>query len=113
MNNGGFGGGGFGGGNMQQILKQAQRMQAEMQKAQEELKESEVTGTAGGGMVEVTMMGDKTISNITIKPEAVDPNDVEMLEDLIIAAFNEAATKVDELQQELMGPLAGGMGGLF
>ena len=71
MNNG-YGGGGFGGGNMNQILKQAQKMQAEMQKAQEELKESEVTGTAGGGMVEVTMLGDKTISNVSIKPEAVE-----------------------------------------
>lgn len=113
MSKGGFPGGGFGGGNMQQILKQAQKMQADMQKAQEELGETEVVGTAGGGMVEITMAGDKTVSAVKIKPEAVDPADVEMLEDLIVAAFNEAQSKVDDLQKELMGPLAGGMGGLF
>lgn len=108
----GFPGGGFGGGNMQQILKQAQKMQQEMARAQEELKSSEITATAGG-MVEITMLGDKTVAALKIKPEAVDANEVEMLEDLIIAAFNEACAKVDALQEELMGPLAGGMGGLF
>lgn len=113
MGKGGFPGGGFGGGNMQQILKQAQKMQADMQRAQEELKNSEVTCSAAGGMVEITMTGDKEVTAVKIKPEAVDPSDIEMLEDLIVASFNDAVKKVDELQEELMGPLAGGMGGLF
>lgn len=103
--------GGFGGGNMQQLLKQAQKMQKDMVKAQEELAETEITATAGG-MVEITMMGDKTISAIKIKPEAVDPDDVEMLEDLIIAAFNDALSQVDELSKDLLGPMSN-MGGLF
>lgn len=89
------------------------KMQADMQRAQEELKNSEVTGSAAGGMVEITMTGDKEVTAVKIKPEAVDPNDIEMLEDLIVASFNDAVKKVDELQEELMGPLAGGMGGLF
>ncbi len=105
--------GGFGGGNMQQLFKQAQKMQADMQKAQEDLASTEVIGSAAGGMVEITMLGNKTVSAIKIKPEAVDPSDVEMLEDLIMAAFNEAISKVDELSQELLGPMAGQMGGLF
>ena len=113
MGKGGFPGGGFGGGNMQQILKQAQKMQADMQRAQEELKNSEVTGSAAGGMVEITMTGDKTVTAVKIKPEAVDATDIEMLEDLIVAALSDAVSKVESLQEELMGPLAGGMGGLF
>ncbi|MEG1613261.1 MAG: YbaB/EbfC family nucleoid-associated protein [Clostridia bacterium] len=108
----GFQGGGFGGGNMQQLLKQAQKMQQDMAKAQEELASKEVVGSAGG-MVDVTLLGNKTVASIKIKPDAVDPNDVEMLEDLIIAAFNEALSKVDELSQEVLGPMAGGMGGLL
>ena len=99
--------------NMSGMLKQAQKMQADMQRAQEELKNSEVTGSAAGGMVEITMTGDKEVIAVKIKPEAVDPSDIEMLEDLIVASFNDAVKKVDELQEELMGPLAGGMGGLF
>ena len=105
MGKGGFPGGGFGGGNMQQILKQAQKMQADMQRAQEELKNSEVTGSAAGGMVEITMTGDKEVTAVKIKPEAVDPGDIEMLEDLIVASFNDAVKKVDELQEELMDRL--------
>ena len=81
---GGFGGG-FGGANLNQLMKQAQKMQADLQKAQEELKELEVTGSAASGMVEVTMTCDGKLSGIKIKPEAVDPDDVEMLEDLITA----------------------------
>lgn len=105
----GFGGGG----NMQSLMKQAQKMQQDMLKAQEELADTEVIATAGGGMVEVVMSCDRKLSSIKIKPEAVDPDDVEMLEDLISAAFNEAMTLVEEEQQKIMGPLSGGMGGLF
>ena len=100
--------GGFGGmGNMQQLMKQAQKMQQELQAAQESLKELEVTGTSGGGLVEVTMTCEKQLSAIKIKPEAVDPEDVEMLEDLIVAAFNDASEKADGIKEEKMGKFAG------
>lgn len=110
-----FGGGNFGGGmgNMQNLIKQAQQMQQQMQKAQEELAETEVTGSAGGGLVEITMTCKKEITAVSIKPEAVDLDDLEMLEDLIIAAFNDASSQADEETKEKMGPLAGGMGGMF
>ena len=104
--------GGFGGGNMQQIMKQAQAMQRKLQQAQEQLAEEEVTGTAAGGMVEVTLKGNKTPVAVTIDPEAVDPDDVEMLEDMVLAALNDAMAKADELSNELLGPLAGA-GGMF
>ena len=104
--------GGFGGGNMQQIMKQAQAMQRKLQQAQEQLAEEEVTGTAAGGMVEVTLKGNKTPVAVTIKPEAVDPDDVEMLEDLVLAALQDAMTQAEELSNELLGPLAGA-GGMF
>ena len=100
--------GGFGGGNMGQLMKQAQAMQRQLKEAQQKLAEEEVIGTAGGGMVEVTMKGNKTLVGISIKPE-----DVEMLEDLVVAAFNEAAAKAEELSNELLGPMAGAAGGLF
>ncbi len=103
--------GGFGGGNMQQLMKQAQQMQRKLQEAQEEIAETEVTGSASGGLVEVTMMADKTPVAINIKPEAVDPDDVEMLEDLILAALNDAMEQADKVSKELMGPL--GNTGLF
>lgn len=104
--------GGFGGGNMQQLMRQAQQMQKKMQEAQEKIAETEVTGVAGGGMVEVTMTADKTPMSVNIKPEAVDPDDVEMLEDLVLAALNDAVKQADEVAKDLMGPL-GGMGGLM
>lgn len=104
--------GGFGGGNMQQIMKQAQQMQRKLQEAQEQLAEEEVTGTAAGGMVEVTLKGNKTPVAVTIKPEAVDPDDVEMLEDMVLAALQDAMTQAEELSNELLGPLAGA-GGMF
>ena len=101
-------------GNMQQLMRQAQKMQQEMAKAKEELATLEVTAVSGGGMVEVTMTCEKKIVSIKIKPEAVDPDDVEMLEDMITAAFNEAMKLVEEEQNRLMGPLTGGgLGGLF
>ena len=108
-------GGGFGGGmgNMQNLIKQAQQMQQQMQKAQEELAETVVTGSAGGGLVEITMSCKKKVVAVSVKPEAVDTDDLEMLEDLIVAAFNDASTQADEETKAKMGPLAGGMGGMF
>ena len=104
--------GGFGGGNMQQLMKQAQAMQRKLQEAQQELAESEVTGSAAGGMVEVTITGDKTPVSVSIKPEAVDPDDIEMLEDMVLAALNDAMKQADDLSKELLGPM-GNAGGLF
>ena len=106
---------GFGGGmNMQNLMKQAQKMQAEMQqnleKAEEELENSTLTGTAGGGMVEVTCTGKKKITNISIKPEIVDPDDIEMLSDLIVASVNDALSKADELEKSLKGDMPTGIG---
>ncbi len=103
---GGFGG--FGGGNqMQNLMKQAQKMQQEMMKAQEELEETEIEGTSGGGLVKVTVTGKKDVSSISISPDAVDVDDIEMLEDLLVAAFNDAFSKVDKLTSEKLGPYAG------
>ena len=106
---------GFGGGmNMQQLMKHAQRMQSEMQekmeKAQEELENTTLTGTSGGGMVEVTCTGTKKITGVKFKPEIVDPDDIEMLEDLILAAVNDALSKADELEKSLKGDMPGGLG---
>lgn len=97
---------------MQQLMRQAQQMQKKMQEAQQKIAETELTGVAGGGMVEVTITGDKTPVAVSIKPEAVDPDDVEMLEDLVLAALNDAFKQADDLTKELMGPL-GGMSGLM
>lgn len=105
---GGFGG--FGGGNMQQLMKQAQAMQRKVQEAQQQIAESEVTGSAAGGMVEVTLTGNKQPVSISIKPEAVDPEDVEMLEDMVLAALNDACKQADDLSKELLGPLGGAAG---
>ena len=106
---------GFGGGmNMQNLMKQAQKMQAEMQekmeKAQEELEHTVLTGTSGGGMVEVSCTGTKKITEIKIKPEIVDPDDIEMLEDLIVAGVYEAISKADELEKSLKGDMPAGLG---
>ena len=102
-----FGGFGGGMGNMQQLMRQAQKMQQEMMEAQEELKTIEVTGTSGGGLVEVTMTCEKVVSAIKIKPEAVDPDDIEMLEDLIVASFNDATAKAEEVREQKLGKFAG------
>lgn len=105
---GGFGG--FGGGNqMQQLMKQAQKMQAEMQKAQEELENAEIEGVAQGDAVKVIMNGKKVVTSISINPDFVDVDDIEMLEDLIVVALNDAYQKADELNKEKMG----NAGGLF
>lgn len=95
--------GGFGGGfNMQSLMKQAQKMQEDMQKANEELETTEVTATVGGGMVTVVMTGKKQVKSVKLKKEAVDPDDIEMLEDLLVAGFNEACAMADEKTNELM-----------
>ena len=108
---GGFGG--FGGGaQMQQLMKQAQKMQEEMAQAQEELEEAELVGESGGGLVKVTVNGKKTVSAIKISPNAVDPDDMEMLEDLIVAALNSAYEQDDALYNEKMGKF-GQVGGMF
>jgi len=101
----------FGGGmgNMQQLMKQAQKMQAEMQKMQEELGNKTVEATAGGGMVTVVANGKQEILSIKIDPEVVDPDDVEMLEDLVLAAVNEAHTRVQEMMAQGMSRITGGL----
>ncbi len=105
---GGFGGFGGGGGNqMQNLMKQAQKMQEEMQKAQAELEELEVEGTAGGGLVKVTMTAKKVVTSINISPDAVDTDDIEMLEDLLVAALNDGYGKADEVCAEKMGAFGG------
>lgn len=101
--------GGFGGGNMQAMMKQAQMMQQKLADAQKELEEMEIEGESGGGMVKVVCNGKKVISSISIDPKAVDPDDVEMLEDLVAAAFNAACDKADELSASLMPAGVGGM----
>ncbi|WP_181186290.1 YbaB/EbfC family nucleoid-associated protein [Alkalicoccus urumqiensis] len=95
--------------NMGNMMKQMQKMQKDMAKAQEQLKEETVEATAGGGMVKVIASGDKRILDIQMNEEAVDPDDVEMLEDLVLAATNEALGKVDELVEERMGKFTKGM----
>ena len=103
---GGFGG--FGGGNqMQNLMKQAQKMQEEMQKAQAELEETEVEGVSGGGLVKVTMTAKKVVMAINIDPDAVDTEDMTMLEDLIIAALNDGYAKADKVYSEKMGAFGG------
>ncbi|PTH24868.1 YbaB/EbfC family nucleoid-associated protein [Staphylococcus auricularis] len=92
-----------GGGNMQQMMKQMQKMQKKMAEEQEKLKEERIQGTAGGGMVTVTVSGQKEVIDVEIKEEAVDPDDIEMLQDLVVAATNEAMNKADELTQERLG----------
>ena len=102
---GGFPGGmgGFGGMNMNNLMKQAKKMQEEMQKSQEELSSKEYDSTAGGGAISVKVTGEKVIKEIKIKPDVVDPDDVEMLEDLILTCVNEALRKVDSAQSQEFG----------
>ena len=98
--------------NMNQMLKQVQQMQAEMAKAQEELKHEIVEATAGGGTVTVKMTGELKATEVRIDPDAVDPDDVELLQDLVLAAFNEAVRSAQELQQRKLGAATGGLGDL-
>lgn len=107
--------GGFPGGmpgNMNNLMKQAQKMQKQMEETTKQLEEMEVTGSAGGGVVEVTVSGKKEVTKVSIKEEAVDPDDVEMLEDLVMAAANEALRKMEEISSESMAKITGGLGGL-
>ena len=108
--------GGFPGGmpgNMNNLMKQAQRMQRQMEEAQQKLETMEATATAGGGAVEVTVSGKKEVLKVKLKEEVVDPEDIEMLEDLIVAATNEALRKIDDASQASMSKLTGGLGGLL
>ena len=106
---GGFPGGGMPG-NMNNLMKQAQRMQRQMEETQKELETKEFVAKAGGGAVEVTISGSKEVTKIKLAKDVVDPDDIEMLEDLIMAATNEALRAVDEANAELMGKMTGGMG---
>ena len=103
--------GGFpgGGGNMGAMMKQAQKMQAELARAQEEIKDMTFEATAGGGMVKVVANGDMTVDSIVIDPEAVDPEDVEMLQDMVAAAVNEALRQADEAMEQGMNHVTGGL----
>jgi DNA-binding YbaB/EbfC family protein len=94
--------------NLQKMLAQAQEMLAAQQQAQEALKSEKVEASAGGGMVKVTMTGDLRLESLTIDPDAVDPEDVEMLQDMVVAAVNEALRSAEELQQRALGDVGGG-----
>ncbi len=105
-----------GGGNMNKMMKQMQKMQKDMAKAQEELQEMSFEATAGGGMVKVVANGNKEITDVTINEEVVDPDDVEMLQDLVLAVTNDVIKQVDEKSNETMGQFTKGMnlpGGMF
>jgi DNA-binding YbaB/EbfC family protein len=109
---GGFPGGGVPG-NMTNLMKQAQKMQRQMEEQTKEMEAKEFTVTAGGGAVEVTVTGKRELVKIKLAEEVVDPDDIEMLEDLIMAAVNEAIRKVDEESEASMSKLTGGFGGGF
>ena len=110
MAKGGFPRGGMGGGmNMQQMMMKAQKMQQEIEKKQQELNETEFSATAGGGMVTVTVKGDRTVQSVKIDPACVDPDDVEMLEDLIVAGVNAALKEASDTVEREMSRITGGM----
>ena len=103
--------GGIGGGmNMNNLMKQAQKMQQQMMEAQEKLAEKNLEVTSGGGMVKIVITGSKEIKEIKLKPDVVDPDDIEMLEDLLLSAVNEALRQAEELANKEMGKYTGGMG---
>ena len=102
-----FGGFMGGGNNMPALMRQAQKMQEEALTAQQEVEEAEIEGSASGGLVKVVVKGDKTPVSVSINPSVVDPDDVEMLEDLVLAAFNDAATKAEEYKASKMGKFGG------
>ena len=99
-------------GNMNNLMKQAQKMQRQMEENQKALEEKEFTAAAGGGAVEVTISGKREVTKVKLQEEVVDPDDIEMLEDLIMAATNEAYRQLDEFSQSSMAKITGGMGGL-
>lgn len=98
--------------NPRQLQQMAQQMQRQMQKIQEELGTTMVEGSAGGGAITVTMNGHRELQAITISPDVVDPDDIEMLQDLLLAAFNDASKRAQDLAEERLGPLTGGMKGM-
>jgi nucleoid-associated protein EbfC len=112
MAKGGFPGGmgGMGGGNMQQLMMKAQKMQQDVQRAQAELNEREFTASSGGGMVSVTVNGNKDVKSIVINPACVDPEDVEMLQDLVLTAVNEALRTATKTVEDEIGKITGGLG---
>ncbi|MDD6798254.1 MAG: YbaB/EbfC family nucleoid-associated protein [Bacteroides sp.] len=99
-------------GNMNNLMKQAQRMQRQMEESTKELEAKEFTATAGGGAVEVTVSGKKEVLSVKLSEEVVDPDDIEMLQDLIVAATNEALRKMEEESQAQMSKITGGLGGM-
>ena len=108
--------GNFNNGNMQSMMRQVQKMQQQLTEAQNKLEEQEFTGEGGGGMVSISMTGAKAVTNVVIKPECVDPDDVEMLQDMVKAAITDCLSKIEAACNESMGKIApnlGGMGGLF
>ena len=100
--------GGFGGANMQAMLRQAQKMQEDLAKAKKQLEETEFVSSVGGGMVEVKMMGNRTLKSVSIKPQVVDPDDVEMLEDLVVSAINDVMGQIARKEQEIMPAMPAG-----
>ena len=109
---GGFPGGGMPG-NMNNLMKQAQRMQRQMEESQKELEVKEFVAKAGGGAVEVTVTGKKEVTKVKLSEEVVDPDDIEMLEDLVMAAANEALRMAEDASNEIMNKMTGGLGGGF
>ena len=109
---GGYRGGGFPGGggmgNIQQLMRQAQKMQQDMERVQEELEQKTVTASVGGGMITVVATGKRQLESITINPDAVDPDDVEMLQDMVLAAVNEALRQAEEMASSEMAKVTGG-----
>lgn len=98
--------------NQRQLQQMAQQMQRQMQKIQEELAVAVVEGSAGGGAITVKMNGHRELQSISISPDAIDPDDVEILQDMLMAAFNDAAKKAQEMAEQRLGPLTGGMKGI-
>ena len=107
-----FRGGNFGGMNQAAMMKQAQKMQRDLLQMQEDLQQQTYTASAGGGVVTATVSGKRELTELTIDPEAVDPDDVEMLQDMVVAAVNEAMRKAEEASAQSMSRLTGGLGGL-
>ena len=99
--------GGFGGGNLQNLMRQAQKMQEDMQRKRAELDAKEFSATVGGGMVEIAMTGDKKVKSLKIKKEVVDPEDVEMLEDLVVSAINDVLGQIDRAEKESLPQVPG------
>ena len=105
----GYNFGGFGGNNMQALMRQAQKMQEDMKRTREEIDNTEYTSSVGGGMVEVTIFGNRTVKGYKIKREVVDPDDIEMLEDLVLSAINDAVTKITEAEKQKLPNLPQGL----